>query len=122
MNSTEQIRKIAAKHMWDILPLTTKKYASFKSLIPVNVHGEDDQLLLIGELDGTDKNGNCMAILNPDSYLEENATHELFDPTYYKKTVAKHCESSMYVWTNKINKDGVSQRSRQYKARKVKTS
>ena len=109
--------------MWDILPLTTKKYASFKSLIPVNVHGEDDQLLLIGELDGTDKSGGCMAILNPEPYLIEHATGTLaFYEPIYKKTVAKHCESSMFVWTNKINKDGVSQRGYQYKARKVKTS
>ena len=121
MNTIEQIKKIAAKHMWDILPLTSNQNAPFKSLFTVNIDGKDLPLLLNGELQGTDKWGGGMAILNPDPYLVEHASATLaFYEPLFKKTVASHCDIAIFVSTNVLNKDGISPRGYQYKARKPK--
>ena len=121
MNSIEQVKKIAAKHMWDILSLTSSQNAPFKSLITANVDGKDLPLLLNGELQGTGKWSGCMAILNPDPYLVEHATGTLalYEPLF-KKTVAMHCDLAIFVSINVLNKDGISPRGYQYKARKPK--
>lgn len=121
MKPIEQVTKIAAQHIWTILPLTDSQNAPFRTLITVKIDGKNIPLLLIGTVQGADEKGAFMAILNPDSYLVEhaNSTLALYE-NIFKKTVATHCDLAIFVWTDKYNKDGVSPRVYQYKALKSK--
>ena len=121
MNTTEQVKKIAANHMQSILSFTKDHNAPFKSLVTVNVDGGDKPLLLLGMADGKAEKSYCMGILNPDSYLVEHACSNLaLYEHVFKKTVAKHCDLAILVWVNPINKDGVSPRGYRYIAQKSK--
>ena len=121
MNNLEQINKLSATHMQSILSFTTDHDAPFKILITVNIDGVTKTILLVGMVKGVDQRANCYAILNPDHYLAEHATYRLIESeSLFKQLVPKHCDSVRYVWTNKLNKDGVSPLRAQYQARKPK--
>ena len=109
--------------MQSILSFTKDHDAPFKSLITVNVDGEDKTMLLVGKAHGDGQRASCLAILNPDHDLVEKATFKLIESeSLFKETVPKHCDLTRYVWTDKHNKDGVSPNANgiQYQARNPK--
>ena len=121
MNTTEQVKKIAAIHMQGILSFTKDHNAPFKSLITVNVDGENKTMLLVGKAQGAGQRANCLAILNPDHDLVEKATFRLIESeSLLDETFPQHCDSARYVWTDRLNKEGVSPNGIQYRARKPK--
>lgn len=121
MSTIEQVTKIAAIHMQSILSFTKDHDAPFKSLITVNVDGVTKTMLLVGMVKGVDQRACCLAILNPDHDLVEKATFKQIESeSLFKETVPSHCDSARYVWTDRLNKEGVSPNGIQYRARKPK--
>ena len=85
--------------MQSTLPFTAHQDAPFRSLITFGIDGVNKTILFIGKVNGMDQRGHCLAILNYNNYLVEQASYKLIESKlFFRETVPKHFDLSIITY------------------------
>lgn len=109
----ECIKKIAIRHFLSVLPVSAAHQAPFKTLITIDVDGEQMPLLIVGTAHSAVEDGSCIAVLNPDPQLATKLSGSWGANTrIFKEAVAKKCDMAIALWIDAYKKNGVVETAR----------
>lgn len=98
MNAATDIFLGALKH--------TDHGGSFKGLFTLNVDGEAKPVLLVGSAHGSHEDGQVIAVLNPDSEVNEKlAPGVAYNGALLKEIVAGRCDAMVHIWIDAYKSD-----------------
>ena len=94
----QNLRQLAARQFWSVLPDSPYAHGRFKALVTVEIEGETKPLLLVGSAHRHFIDGYCIAVLNPERALvDEIPPGCAYTDSVLREQVRKRCDAAVLV-------------------------